>query len=278
MGFFGSIGGAIAKGLDFVSAVAVNPIKAVTHPIEATNQITQLRTSGTQAERMQYIKNVGVTTAINVGSAVVPAGKVLQAIKPAVTTFKGGALTLAIAPTVATALVQNPASIYSAPQKIFDFQTDAGSLISKETTKEDVWNFLKEHPYLTATTAVSALAVAGYTGSSLVGYITSYYNRKATEENTKAMQDTSTKPTAPPENPSSQGNYISQGSTPNIINIYQTPQPTTSAEIPISAPVGEQTQPKTKKKTTTKKKAKKKTKKKAPKKKKKTTKKRKVYK
>ena len=275
MGIFSAIGGTIAKGLDFVSAVAVNPVKAVIHPIEATNQITQLRTSGSNEERINYIKNVGVTTVINAAAVAIPVSKVATAAKAAVSTVKGAVITTVAVPTLASAAISNPTKIYEAPQKLFNFETNVGQLIANPTLS-NAKKVAVENPIITAAAGTAAVAAAGYGISSTVSNL---LNTQAIRKNTEAtLENKNTQPVQVIESPISQGSVVSQGSTPNIINIYQTPQPMTSAEIPISAPVGEQTKPKAKKKTTTKKKAKKKTKKKAPKKKKKTTTKRNVYK
>ena len=285
MGFFSSIGNAISKvgstvlnkviapTLDFTTVALVHPLQtavAIVSPKSTIAQVEQAHFSQPLSKQIQEtvvstvaigatVLTAGTSTGLNiaktVGISLIPKsvlGKVAA----------GGALTLA-APVIAAQVIKNPEGtakvIENIPQNIFQTEKDLFNISSKPTI-EGAIEFLRSHPYLTATTALAALIGAGFGALGLANIISNYYNTEAIKDNTKAAD----------QNPINLNIPENKNTTlpPNIQIINQIPLPQQS-EIPQvpavaaplleGAPAGVVVKKTTKKKKKAKKKVKKKT-------------------
>jgi hypothetical protein len=114
MGLLSKIGGSLATTLDFVSAVAKNPITAIANPKKAVSEIKEIRTSGTTSQRLGYIKDVAITTATE--AALVVGGSGALGAKAA-TVIKSGATTAALGTGAAAILApKTTQAILSSPE------------------------------------------------------------------------------------------------------------------------------------------------------------------
>jgi hypothetical protein len=268
MSILSSIGKIATNALNTLTVAFVHPVKtavAVVSPKSTVKDVieehfnqplskqlteTVVRTGEYAAATLTLGTSTGIKALTSVGNSLVP--KTVLGKVAGVT-----AVSLA-APAIAGVVVAHPEKaaviVENAPVAFVEAQRDIYKL-AKEPSIEEAQRFLREHPYLTASTAAAALIGIGYGGIKMMQLIETHYNTKALQENSeKPIQITDYR------GKDEKLTSIPSPTTPQAINIYTAPPPVATpvqdASVPGTATSTQPvvTQKKKKKKVTAKKK------------------------
>ena len=233
MSIFSTLGGIATSVLDLNKAIFTNPITLVTKgptaAIKESNKLTgtqaAVRTLETTAVASAAIltagTSVGRTLAVKAATSLIP--------KTVIGKAAGIGVLALTAPVIAGLVTKSPTKaeniLYNAPTAAAKAEKDIFNLTSQPLTVESGIDFVKTHPYLTATTAAVALGAAGYASLQIGSIISTYFSKKATQANTEAMLsasstqtpivNTTTSPVLPISSTPTMGDKLPYSEIPN---------------------------------------------------------------
>lgn len=199
MGLFSAIGGAVAKGLDYLTAGFVHPIKTIEAAISPTKTIQQdvitphfeqsfvKQTVQTLTAGATYagavLGGAAIGTAAKAGTIGTTATKAAAALIP--TTIKGKIIAAVAAPVVVGALVQSPGAVIGAvakaPGELAQFGADVSSFAVNPSISSAI-EIVKESPLISAGAAALGVgAAAGLVIPAVSGILTREEMQKQTE-------------------------------------------------------------------------------------------------
>lgn len=128
--------------------------------------------------------------AVLTAPVIASAGGIGSVAKSAVTslipsTTKGKIVAAAVAPVIASAIIQNPAKAIQVPGQILNFQTNVGGLIANPSLSKAV-EIVKENPVISSLVAVGGVAAIGGGIGLAANTLATYNNSQSTQANTAA--------------------------------------------------------------------------------------------
>lgn len=198
MGLLSSLGSVATKALNTLTV-------AIAHPIETTKAVVSSKTTvqdvitkhfdqpltkqitqtvlGTAGIAATIAGGAAISTAAKAGTLLSKTATVAKALVPATT--KGKVVAAAVAPIVATAVIQKPSLIVEAPSKVLNFQTNVGSLLADPSLSK-AKEVIAENPVIS-----TALLGAGVLtlGKGVAGTVASISNTLAIKESTKTTKE-----------------------------------------------------------------------------------------
>lgn len=180
----------VGKVLDTLSVAVAHPVevtKAIISPTKTVKEVSQkfeAKTTGTKIKEVVLGTAGLAATTIATGAAVTAvAAKGVTALLP--TTTKGIITTAAVAPVVATAVINKPSLLVDTPSAVLNFQENVGELIAQPSI-EKAKDIIKENPI---TSAVAGAAVLGAGALAIAPVISSISQTSAIKEQTEAIKE-----------------------------------------------------------------------------------------
>jgi len=181
MGLLSSIGGAISKGLDYVSAAFISPSKFIASPSEAAANVATLRKNievttqnvGLSAGASMALKKVVVPVAANTAAAaalVIGAGKVVESgigiLIPESTKGKviAGGITLVGGGFAVGAPKETAIAVTSLPAGLANVGVNIGDVVSEPTLEgklEKLKEVFTDNPVIATGVAVGGAVAVG---------------------------------------------------------------------------------------------------------------------
>jgi hypothetical protein len=146
--------------LDLVSAVAKNPL-SILSPVKSAEKIKELRTTGTQAERITYVKTTAVQTALNVGGALAAGGALGAAAAKTATTIGSKVITAGV---ITAPLIVGSSKIR---ETVAGFSPVESGVLIAEKIEEGVKK--GEEKSITVAEIIGTLAAGGGAAAAVIG-------------------------------------------------------------------------------------------------------------